>query len=224
MKLPFTHEQFLDVFAAYNLLLWPVAALLWLGTLLALVAWWSRGAASSPMLCGLLAFHWAWSGIAYHFAFFRAINPAAIAFAALFVAQAALFIWHGVVGRRLVFDRPRSGWGALGVTLAGYALVYPLIGLLTGLSYPRTPTFGVPCPTTLLTAGLLLAAPRAGARLAAVIPILWCAIGGSAAFTLGIRPDFALPLAGAALLLHLLPARASAPPPAPPPRGGTRRC
>ncbi len=29
MKLPFTHDQFLDVFAAYNGALWPVAALLW---------------------------------------------------------------------------------------------------------------------------------------------------------------------------------------------------
>ncbi|HXJ70365.1 MAG TPA: DUF6064 family protein [Verrucomicrobiae bacterium] len=224
MKLPFSHEQFLDVFAAYNRLLWPVAVLLWLATLMALVSWWRRGAASSPVLAGLLAIHWAWAGIAYHFAFFRAINPAAIAFATVFVAQAVLLAWTGVLRRRLVFSPSRSGWGLFGVALAVYALAYPGMGLLTGLSYPRMPTFGVPCPTTILTAGLLLTAPRAGARLAAVVPMLWSAVGGSAAFTLRIRPDFALPVAGAALLLHLLPARASAPPPAPSPRAGTRRC
>jgi hypothetical protein len=70
------------------------------------------------------------------------------------------------------------------------------------------PTFGVPCPTAILTAGLLVTSPRAEARLVAVIPILWSAIGGSAAFSLGILPDFALPIAGAALLLRILqPAR-----------------
>ena len=208
MKLPFTHEQFLDVFAAYHRLFWPVAVLLWLGTLAALVSWWRRGPASSPVLAGLLVLHWTWSGIAYHLALFRAINPAAVVFAALFVAQAALLAWRGVVRRTLVFSPVRSAWGTLGVALAVYALVYPAIGLLTGLSYPRMPTFGVPCPTAILTAGLLLTAPRAEARLAAVVPVLWSAIGGSAAFSLGIRPDFALPVAGAALLASVLqPAR-----------------
>ena len=210
MKLPFTHDQFLDVFAAYNRLFWPVAVLLWLGSLAALVSWWRNGPSSSPMLSGLLALHWAWSGIAYHLAFFRAINPAAVVFAALFVAQAVLFAWRGVVHRTLVFGPVRSGWATLGIALAAYALLYPAIGLLTGLSYPRSPTFGVPCPTAILTAGLLLTAPRAELRLAAVVPVLWSAIGGSAAFLLGIRPDFALPVAGVALLVH-----ASAPRPAP---------
>ena len=224
MKLPFTHEQFLDVFRVYNGLFLPVAVLLWAGTLAALVSWWRRGAAASRLLAGLLVFHWAWSGLAYHLALFRTINPAAMAFAALFVAQAAIFAWQGVVRRRLVFTAPRSGWGTVGAVLVAYALVYPGIGLLSGLEYPRAPTFGVPCPTAILTAGLLLTAPPREARLAAVIPILWSAVGGSAAFTLGIRPDLALPVAGAALLLFVArPARpgaadASAPPPAPPPR------
>ena len=208
MNLPFTHEQFLDVFAVYNRLFGLVVFLLWAGTLAVLASLWRRGPASSPMLAGLLAFHWAWSGIAYHLLLFRAINPAAVLFAALFVAQAALLAWRGVVGRQVVFSPARSGWGALGTVLAGYALAYPGIGLLTGLRYPRMPTFGVPCPTTILTAGLLLLVPAREARLLAVIPVLWSAIGGSAAFSLGIRPDLALPIAGTALLLHTLePAR-----------------
>ena len=32
MRLPFTHEQFLDAFAAYSTALWPAALLLWLAT------------------------------------------------------------------------------------------------------------------------------------------------------------------------------------------------
>jgi len=39
MQLPFTHDQFLDVFAAYNRTLWPAAALLWIATAAAVVQW-----------------------------------------------------------------------------------------------------------------------------------------------------------------------------------------
>jgi hypothetical protein len=60
------------------------------------------------------------------------------------------------------------------------------------------PTFGVPCPTTIFTVGLLmLATPRLW-RLS-IIPVIWSVIGGSAAFLLGVSADYALPVAGIAL-------------------------
>ena len=37
MDLPFTREQFFDLFAAYNTSLWPVAVALWLASCLAFV-------------------------------------------------------------------------------------------------------------------------------------------------------------------------------------------
>ena len=43
--MPFSHEQFLDVFAAYNQKLWPFAILLWLLTLGALFHLWRTGQA-----------------------------------------------------------------------------------------------------------------------------------------------------------------------------------
>ena len=204
MQLPFTHGQFLDVFAAYHRLFWPVAASLWVATLAVLVFWWRRGARASPMVAGLLAFHWGWSGAAYHFALFRAINPAATIFGALFVVQALLLLWNGVVRRRLIFTPSRGGWGAVGLVLIAYAMVYPGLGMLSGLSFPEMPTFGVPCPTAILTAGLLLFLPPPAARTPAWMTVLWCGIGGSAAFTLGIRPDLALPVAGGLVLIHVL--------------------
>src|SRR5688572_3985311 len=39
-------------------------------------------------LSALLAWHWAWSAVAYHMAFFTRINPAAWPFAALFLVFA----------------------------------------------------------------------------------------------------------------------------------------
>jgi hypothetical protein len=108
MRLPFTHAEFLDVFAAYNAALWPFAAVLWLLTAWALVAWTRRGQRMSRWVAALLAAHWAWSAIAYHWAFFRDINPAAGLFAVLFLAQAALFAWFGVVRQKLRVQFERS--------------------------------------------------------------------------------------------------------------------
>lgn len=204
MQLPFTHQQFLDVFATYHRFFWPVVPSLWVATLAVLVFWWRRGTGASPMVAGLLAFHWAWSGVAYHFTLFRAINPAASIFAAMFVAQAVLIFWTGVVRRRLIFTPSGRGWGAVGLGLVAYAMAYPGLVALSGLSYPEMPTFGLPCPSTILTAGLLFFLAPSAARIPAWITVAWSGIGGSAAFVLGIRPDLALPVAGGLVLIHAL--------------------
>jgi hypothetical protein len=201
MQLPFTHDQFLDVFGAYNRALWLAAVLTWALTAAAIVALYRRGSSASRLVAVILAFHWGWAGIAYHLAFFRSINPAATLFGAAFVLQAALFVWRGVLGSQLTFQPTASFWGRVGGALIAYALLYPAIGLVFGLAYPRIPSFGVPCPTAILTAGLLLLAPRREARLLSAIPILWAAVGGSAAVLLNIRADFALAVAGLLLLV-----------------------
>ncbi|HSK09552.1 MAG TPA: DUF6064 family protein, partial [Vicinamibacterales bacterium] len=77
----------------------------------------------------------------------------------------------------------------------------PAVGLAFGLEYPRMPVFAVPCPTTLVTAGVLLLAVPRPARPANFIPLVWTAVAGSAAFTLGILADLALIVAGVLLLV-----------------------
>ena len=67
-------------------------------------------------------------------------------------------------------------------------------------SQARIPTFGLPCPTTIFTAGvLMLATPRAPGL--SIVPVIWSAIGGSAAFLLGVPADIGLPIAGIALAI-----------------------
>jgi hypothetical protein len=90
--------------------------------------------------------------------------------------------------------------GVLGGVLVGYALVYPFLGLAFGLQYPRLPLFAVPCPTTLLTAGWLLAATGVP-RVVNIVPLAWAAVGSSAAFALGIQADLALVAAGIVLAI-----------------------
>jgi hypothetical protein len=213
LTLPFTIDQFLDVFAAYNSAFWPVAALLWLASCAVVVQLIRRGPRASIAVSVLLSVHWAWAGLAYHLAFFREVNPAATVFGMLFIVQSGLFAWRGFFGRKLEYHVTRSMWSRLGIGLIAYALLYPLVGLALGLGYPRMPTFGVPCPTTILTVGLLLLVPGRELRWIAVIPLVWSAIGGSAVFFLRIHADSMLLVAGIVLLVRILrPSTASVQP------------
>ena len=202
--MPFTHQEFLDVFGAYNATMWPAALLLWLASVVVMVAFYRRGAARTRAVMVLLAIHWLWSGVVYHLLFFRPINPAASLFAAMFVLQAVLLLRWGLRSSRFVLTPRSTVWSRVGTAFVAYSLVYPGLGLLFGLSYPRLPLFAVPCPTTILTVGVLLSAPKRDVRWLGVIPILWAGVGGSAALSLGVRADFALLAAGAVLIAFLV--------------------
>ena len=204
MTLPFTADEFFDVLAAYNQRLWPYALVLWLVTLCAVIAM-IRVKPSRPWLMpAVLAVHWAWSGLAYHAAFFSTINPAAWLFAGLFLVEAGLLFWYGVAGRRLRLSGGLSVRGVLSWALIVYALLYPAIARGEGRVFPRLPTFGVPCPTTILTIGFLLWADRSLPRVVAVIPIMWAFVGGSAAFLFGVHADLMLAAAGIVLAVDIL--------------------
>lgn len=198
--LPFTSTEFFDSFARYNAAIWPaqvVAYALAAGAMALLVC---RRAASDPLIAAALALMWLWTGVGYHALFFAAINPAAFVFAVGFVLQAALLVEGGVLRRRIRF-RYRSGLDAIvGLGLIVYAtLLYPLIGSATGHHYPAAPTFGVtPCPVTIVTLGFLLVTRGPVPWRVVVVPLLWAAIGGSAAVLLGVYQDWALPVSGVA--------------------------
>ena len=93
---------------------------------------------------------------------------------------------------------PRSpgGWrGWAGEILIGYALAYPAVSLASQHAYPALPLFNVPCPTAILTLGVLLAA-RERRWWLSTVPIIWSAIGGSAALLFGMTVDYPLLAAG----------------------------
>jgi hypothetical protein len=207
VSLPFTGAQFLQVFADYNAALWPWVAALWIVTLVLAVGL-MRGRVSSLPLVGLLVVHWAWSGIAYHALFFSRVNPAAWIFAALFVGQACALAWLGLVRRRLTFGWGRAPRHRLAGAFILYSLAYPALVLASGHQFPSAPGFAVPCPTTLFTAGVLLAGAPPVPRSLVVVPALWSFIGGSAALLFGMTPDLMLFVAGACLTLYALKATA----------------
>lgn len=74
-----------------------------------------------------------------------------------------------------------------------YALVlYPLVGRVLGHTYPETPTFGLPCPLTIFTFGMLLLTDRRVPRWVLAIPTAWALIGSTAVFAFGIYQDLGL--------------------------------
>jgi hypothetical protein len=199
---PFTANEFLDVFAAYNQAVWPFAVILWLLTALVCGAVVLGASIRGPLPRFLLAAHWLWAGLVYHAWFFTAINPAAWLFAALFVAQSVLFIAFRSWAVQAV-DGVGSPRRVVSSLLIVYSLIYPVVVCADGFAYPRMPTFGVPCPTVVLTIGLLLATSRPSILLS-VIPVGWSVIAGTAAWRFGVHADFVLPAAAGVVVADLI--------------------
>lgn len=161
----------------------------------------------------ILAFLWGWLGLAYHLAFFAAINPLAYLFSAVSIAGALVFFWQGVVRRKLEFRFASNARTFAALLLVFFSLAaYPAWSIWAGHRYPAMPTFGLPCPTTLFTIGTLAFLVVPYPRSPFVVPVLWCLVGSQAAFLLGVPQDLGLivaAVAGIALMArsHERPAR-----------------
>lgn len=200
--MPFDANDFLDVFAAYNRALWPLAATLWALTALAGATLILGADQSTRRYRALLAAHWIWVGAVYHATFFTSINPAAWFFAALFLAQGVMFLVVRLPDGSFV-HRPATARRAISSLLVLYGLMYPAVAWADGFAYPRIPTFGVPCPTVLITIGFLVAAP-ARSVLLSIVPVVWSLIGVTAVWLFGMHADLALPAAGMVLVADLI--------------------
>jgi hypothetical protein len=196
--MPFTAEQFFSVFAEYNADVWPMQIVLLGLAVVAVVLVAGRNRLSKRVVPAILALLWIWMGVAYHLMHFARINEAARIFGWLFIVQGAVFLWAGTAAGGIAFGPTPRGRRALGWLLLAYGLfIYPIIGRLIGHEYMASPTFGVPCPTTIFTVALLFFATRFPKYVLA-IPIIWAAVGTSAALNLGVPQDFGLTVAGIA--------------------------
>lgn len=197
MKIPFTVEQFFEVFARDNESVWPMQIVLIILALSMVILLFGSRHYSSRLVAAALSSFWAWMAIAYHFVFFTVINPAAWFFGAFFLAGALWFAWIGVIRNKLRFSLHGGIRTWLGSLLIAFSLViYPLIGFLFGHRYPAMPTFGLPCPTTIFTLGILMFAEIPIPRSAFVVPVLWSVIGSFGAFQLRVPQDYGLLISG----------------------------
>lgn len=209
MNLPFSKEQFFEVFARYNEAVWP--APLWLIGMAAIsimaILWQWRS--TDRLVSAVLGILWLWSGVMYHLVFFRRVNPAAWIFGVLFVVQSAAFFWWALRPKGLRFTAPRTEprtfVGGLVVTYA--LIIYPLIGRTLGHHWPSAPTFGAPCPLVLFTLGLFFWTEAGRPRALLIIPMAWALVGSSAVLKFAMYEDSAMLITGLFAAAMLLPKR-----------------
>ena len=199
MNLPFTVEQFLNVFKTYNLAIWPLQVIVYLAGLFFMLTLLKPNTMFNRINSGILSCFWLLMGIGYHWIFFTKINNAAYIFGLLFVIQGILFLIFGVWQNKLSFGIQKlniySGFGWLAVAYG--MLIYPALGFVFGHVFPNAPVFGIaPCPTTIFTFGVFLLTLTRIPKSLLIIPVLWSFLGFSAALSLGIKEDFGLSVAG----------------------------
>lgn len=194
MNLPFTIEQFLEVFKNYNLSIQPIQIITYVIGIIALTITIKKTSQSDRIISVILSFYWLWMGILYHIIYFSQINKLAYAFGVLFIIQGILFIIIGIFKDRISFHFKPNIYSLVGSIFILYAmLIYPIIGYIIGHGYPNSPVFGVaPCPTTIFTFGLLLWTDKRVAKYLLIIPLIWSFIGFFAALKLGILEDIGL--------------------------------
>jgi len=205
MKMPFTSDEFFNVFERYNLAVWPMQYVLVVMAVAVILLAIKRTSHSSGAISLILSFLWLWMGAVYHLSFFASINKAAYGFGSVFILQGILFLFPGFSRNLLSFGFKTDVYGITGGIFMLFALVvYPTIGYYSGHVYPMSPTFGAPCPTTIFTFGLLLWLDRKCPVYFLIIPFLWSVLGSTASISLGVKEDIALGVTGITAVVMLL--------------------
>ncbi|NEV64667.1 DUF6064 family protein [Thiorhodococcus minor] len=193
--IPFEAEAYFRLFARQNLSIWPSQLLtLPLGLLALWLAW--RGRARPLGI--LLGLCWIWVGISFHLRLYAELSWAATYVGWAFIVAGLLLMALALpIGARTART---SGLGTkflggIGLGLSGLAL-YPLMPLVTQLSWQEAQVFGVaPDATTLVTLGCLLMTGRPTWPLA-ILPLAWCCASGATWLALGWMPGLLLPVGG----------------------------
>lgn len=198
--MPFTQEQFFDLFERYNRAVPLVIGLSWVATAVLIVRL-LRGRRSPGPLLTLMIFQWAWVGIVFQLIFFTQINPAAWAFGALFLGHAVLLARYTLGTNRTALEPGGTIRYAVALVLMAYALIYPALSVLAAGPTSAVPVFLVPCPLVILETGVLMMMRKPVPRTLFVVPAIWSVVGASAAVLFGVLPDLALFLCAVLLIV-----------------------
>ncbi|HPI20777.1 MAG TPA: DUF6064 family protein [Candidatus Kapabacteria bacterium] len=198
MKLPFSIEQFLNIFKIYNESIFPMQIFGYLIGIICIILIFSKYKYSKKVIFSVLAFYWIWMGLIYHIQYFSSINPIAIGFGIIFIIQGIAFLFQLFLKDSYNFEYQKKYSNISGLVLIIYGLIiYPILGMFLGHIYPYSPVFSVaPCPTTIFTFGVLLQYSGKIKIYLIIIPVLWSVIGFFAALNLGVIEDTGLLISG----------------------------
>jgi len=205
---PYSHtplNEFLAMFARGNAAIWPMQ-LVWYVSALAMMGlalWPTRR--STQLICLLAAAYLVWEGIAYFGVADSGISLNWL-WAAVFVLEAVLLLFAGLVRRDLVIAPRWDLASILGGAFIAYSLIaYPIIGMLGGHPLSTLPLFGLsPCATVIFFFGLLLwARPPAPTYL---LPLLlaWGLQAAPSALATGIVVDAGMVVVGVTTAVVIL--------------------
>jgi hypothetical protein len=211
MEMPFSKEDFFRIFESYNNGVWPFQILLYVLAIIAvLLVFWKTKSSAFIIIC-ILSVFWLWMGAVYHILFFSLINPAAYVFGVLFIAEAML-LFYSAISLNLEFNiRPAASAYAAVILILFALAIYPLLGYYLGHRYPYSPTFGLPCPTTIFTLAIFLLITGRIPLSLVIIPLLWAVIGSTAALKLDVYEDTGLLISAVVFLFFFLKKRKALP-------------
>jgi Family of unknown function (DUF6064) len=193
-------NELLDLFTRYNNDLWPIHVLAYaMGVAAVALLFAERRGRADRLTASLLAALWLWLGVVFQGLYATDIDQTlGLVYALLFVLEAYLIVRHGVLNRELVFVRRNGLAGWVGWVALSYAVVvYPLLGALLGHGWPESPLLGMaPCPTTIVTFGLLLLAMPPIPKRVLIVPLVWAILAPPAALSRGVYEDLGLLLVG----------------------------
>jgi hypothetical protein len=193
--MPFTTEQFINVFREYNLFAYPLQIILLIFGTACTFFIHLKKQNTFRIISIFIVFLWLWTGYIYFIKFFSVINNAAIAFGVLFIIQGILFFIGLTINNKsdFKFENKLQIYSGYFFVIFGL-IIYPLIGLLSGKSLYATISLGLPCPTLIYTFGILILAGKNLPKYLLIIPVLWAFIGFFAAIKFGVYQDVALPV------------------------------
>ena len=139
MRLPFTPEEFMQIFRDYNTAVFPMQIIFYLLAITVLYYLVRKNQQSDKAISIILSFFWLWMGIVYHIIYFTTINKAAYIFGTGFIIQGLIFLWIGIYQKTLNFSFQKNFRGIIGLVLIVFALlIYPFTGYLAGHIYPAS--------------------------------------------------------------------------------------
>ena len=193
----FSLPAYYGIFEQINTALWPgahmVSALV--GLLISGALWWP-GKWSGPVVYGLLAVVWAWTGWYFLGFEYASINWAATYAVPAFFAQALLFAGAALSGRGLALQDKPSRMAVLMFVFV--VIAYPVSGVALGRPWQAAEMFGLsPDALVAATLAVLLASKGWLSRVAWAVPLVWAALAGLTLWMLGsvewiLLPSFAL--------------------------------
>jgi hypothetical protein len=191
MVIPFTTEQFFNVFEKYNLSIFPFQLIIFVLGIIGLIFLNSKSPLKNKFIGSFLGFLWIWMGLVYHITFFSEINKVALMFGIIFIFQGVLILTNTLIKDKLTFTFTTQSKDYVGYFFIIFGLIiYPVISYIIKDSFDKTIALGLLCPTTIFTFGFFILANKKFPIYLLLIPTLWAFVGLRAAVSFGVYQDY----------------------------------